>query len=222
MPSKLSRRKSTRLKPSRRRPMPELAQHPPAVAIACGGTGGHLFPGVAVGEQLRARGCDVTLMISPKDVDQQAIKSIFGMEIVTLPAVGLVGIRFAGFCWGFLKSFRVSRVHFRRRRPKCVLAMGGFTSAPPVLAGRRSGAKTFLHESNSIPGRANRWLARWVDGAFVYFPSVAGKLAARRVEVVGMPVRPQFVETITPAAARTAMGLDPEAPTLLVMGGSQG
>src|SRR5580698_10513028 len=98
--------------------MPELpALARPTVAIACGGTGGHLFPGMAVGEQLRARGCDVTLMISPKDVDQQAVKSISGMEIVTLPAVGLVGMKLPGFCWGFLKSFRVSRACFRRIRP---------------------------------------------------------------------------------------------------------
>src|ERR1700761_8670886 len=107
MPCSLSRRrKPILLKRSRRRPMPEPVQQKPVIAIACGGTGGHLFPGVAVGEQLRARGCEVTLMISPKDVDQQAVKAISGMEIVTLPAVGLVGMRFAGFCWGFLKSFR--------------------------------------------------------------------------------------------------------------------
>ena len=60
----------------------------PFVAIACGGTGGHLFPGLAVAEQLKQRGCDVALLISPKDVDQQAVKSAQGMEIFTLPAVG--------------------------------------------------------------------------------------------------------------------------------------
>ena len=61
----------------------------PFIAIACGGTGGHLFPGIAVAEQLRQRGCDVGLLISPKEVDQQAVKSAAGMEIFTLPAVGL-------------------------------------------------------------------------------------------------------------------------------------
>jgi UDP-N-acetylglucosamine--N-acetylmuramyl-(pentapeptide) pyrophosphoryl-undecaprenol N-acetylglucosamine transferase len=192
------------------------------VAIACGGTGGHLFPGVAVGEQLRLRGCDVTLMVSPKDVDQQAIRSISGMETVTLPAVGLTRGGWIGFVWGFWKSFRLSRLHFRRRRPKCVLAMGGFISAPPVFAGRRYSANTFLHESNSIPGRANRWLAPWVDGAFVYFPPTAAQLRAQRVEVTGMPVRPQFRAPLTPAAARQAVGLLPDTPVLLVMGGSQG
>ncbi|HTA94651.1 MAG TPA: glycosyltransferase, partial [Verrucomicrobiae bacterium] len=61
----------------------------PFVAIACGGTGGHLFPGLAVADELKKRGCYITLLISPKDVDQQAVKSAKGLEIFTLPAVGL-------------------------------------------------------------------------------------------------------------------------------------
>jgi UDP-N-acetylglucosamine--N-acetylmuramyl-(pentapeptide) pyrophosphoryl-undecaprenol N-acetylglucosamine transferase len=206
-------------------PMPEktLTNSPlENVVIACGGTGGHLFPGLAVGQELRQRGCSVTLMVSPKDVDQQAIQSITGMGIVTLPAVSLSRAGFFGFMSGLWRSYRVAKACFTQRPPRFVLAMGGYISAPPIIAAKCSGAKTFLHESNSIPGRANRWLARWVDGAFVYFPPTTEKLAARRVEVVGMPVRPQFLEPMTPGAARTAMGLEPEAPVLLVMGGSQG
>jgi len=60
-----------------------------AIAIACGGTGGHLFPGLSVAEKLLQRRCAVTLLISPKDVDQEGVKSASGMEIVTLPAIGL-------------------------------------------------------------------------------------------------------------------------------------
>jgi UDP-N-acetylglucosamine--N-acetylmuramyl-(pentapeptide) pyrophosphoryl-undecaprenol N-acetylglucosamine transferase len=59
------------------------------IAIACGGTGGHLFPGLAVAHELLAHGCSVTLLVSPKDVDQQAVKRLLGMEVMTLPAVGL-------------------------------------------------------------------------------------------------------------------------------------
>jgi len=193
-----------------------------SVVIACGGTGGHLFPGLAVGEELRRRGCRVTLMVSPKDVDQQAIASISGMEIVTLPAVALKRGGYISFISGFCKSYRMARRLFAQTRPDVVLAMGGFVSAPPVMAGRRCGAKTFLHESNSIPGRANRWLARWVDGAFVYFPAAARRLRAKRVELSGMPVRPQFLHALTAAEARTTLGLNPDAPVLLIMGGSQG
>jgi len=201
---------------------PPPSQSTASAVIACGGTGGHLFPGLAVAEELRRGGCRVTLMVSPKDVDQKAIASISGMSIVTLPAVGLNRGGWMSFFPGFWKSYQLARRLFAEQRPDVVLAMGGFVSAPPVAAGRRCGAKTFLHESNSIPGRANRWLARWVDGAFVYFATAAPRLRAKRVEVSGMPVRPQFLQPLTEREARMALGLNPNAPVLLVMGGSQG
>jgi UDP-N-acetylglucosamine--N-acetylmuramyl-(pentapeptide) pyrophosphoryl-undecaprenol N-acetylglucosamine transferase len=100
--------------------------------------------------------------------------------------------------------------------------MGGFTAAPPVLAGKKFGAKTFLHESNSVPGRANRWLARRVDGAFIYFDTARNGLPARQIQRVGTPVRPEFLQPPTPMEARRALSLEENAPVLLVMGGSQG
>src|SRR5436190_691431 len=132
---------------------PRSAQsNAPLVAIACGGTGGHLFPGVAVAEQLLLRDCDVTLLVSPKEVDQQAVKNVVGMEIATLPAIGMTRGNLAAFGAGLVRSWRAARTLFRRRPPQAVLAMGGFTSAPPVVAGNSFGAATFLHESNTIPG----------------------------------------------------------------------
>jgi UDP-N-acetylglucosamine--N-acetylmuramyl-(pentapeptide) pyrophosphoryl-undecaprenol N-acetylglucosamine transferase len=230
--------------------MTEPGANTPFVAIACGGTGGHLFPGLAVAEQLTRRGCAVALLISPKEIDQQAVKSTFGMEIITLPAVALQNRNYFSFAASFLKSFFAARKIFRRRKPDAVLAMGGFTSAPPVWVGKDSGAKTFLHESNTIPGRANRLLARFVDEAFVGFPEAAGRLKARKVMTTGTPVRPQFSalgnlvgrDSVEPALARqsiatmvrgdarpakiaqcrTALGLEPDRPTVLVVGGSQG
>jgi UDP-N-acetylglucosamine--N-acetylmuramyl-(pentapeptide) pyrophosphoryl-undecaprenol N-acetylglucosamine transferase len=193
----------------------------PFIAIACGGTGGHLFPGIAVAEELKKRGCNVALLISPKDVDQQAVKSAQGFEVFTLPAVGLQNRNYFSFAKSFWNSYRASRKIFKQRKPDAVLAMGGFTSAPPVLAGNVFGAKTFLHESNTIPGKANRFLARFVDEAFVGFPEAAARLKARKVSVPGTPVRPQF-HPRDAAGCRTALGLDPSLPTILVVGGSQG
>jgi UDP-N-acetylglucosamine--N-acetylmuramyl-(pentapeptide) pyrophosphoryl-undecaprenol N-acetylglucosamine transferase len=198
-----------------------LTPNPSLVAVACGGTGGHLFPGLAVAEELTRRGCDIQLLISPKDVDQQAVRSAVGMEVVTLPAVGLTRGRWLAFARGCLKSYVLSRRCFSQRAPQAVLGMGGFTSVPPVLAGKAVGAVTFLHESNTIPGRANRWLARLVDQAFVGFPSSADRLRARQIATTGTPVRPQF-EPTDAASCRMALGLHPERPTLLIMGGSQG
>ena len=193
----------------------------PFVAIACGGTGGHLFPGLAVAEQLQHRGSAVALLISPKDVDREAVKTAQGMEIFALPAVGLQNRNYFSFVGSFVKSLSAAKKIFRQRRPDAVLAMGGFTSAPPVWVGKNFGAKTFLHESNTIHGRANRLLARFVNEAFVGFPSAAGRLHARKVTVTGTPVRPQF-QPANPAPCRAAFHLDPERPTILVMGGSQG
>ena len=198
----------------------------PRIAIACGGTGGHLFPGLAVAGQLMKRGCAVTLLISPKDVDQQAVKNIGGMEIITLPAVALQDRNYISFARSFWQSRSAALKHFAARPPHAVLAMGGFTAAPPVLAAKKSGAKTFLHESNTIPGRANRFLARFVDQAFVGFPETAQRLRARDTLIVGTPVRLQFGPSPFPqipaSIYRTALGLDPARPVVLVMGGSQG
>ena len=210
------------------------------IAIACGGTGGHLFPGLAVAEQLLKRGCSVTLLVSPKEVDQQAVKAAMerqsptrreegnqrehlgaSMRVVTLPAVGLQNRNYFSFAISFVRSYFAARKVFGQSRPTAALAMGGFTSAPPICAARNIGAKTFLHESNTIPGRANRWLSRFVDQCFIGFPQAAGRLRNRNVTVTGTPVRPQF-QPRDAASCRTALGLEPELPTILVMGGSQG
>ena len=172
-------------------------------------------------DQLRARGCEVMVLISPKEVDQEAVKTVAGMAVKILPAVGLANHRYFHFLLGFWRSYRLAGNIFQARAPQAVLAMGGFTSAPPIHAGRRFGAATFLHESNTIPGRANRWLARFVHQAFVGFPSAASRLRHNNVQHTGTPVRPQF-RSGPPESARASLGLDPGRPVLLIMGGSQG
>ena len=201
--------------------MTEPGAKTPFVAIACGGTGGHLFPGLAVAEQLTRRGCAVALLISPKDVDQQAVRSARGMETFTLPAIGLQNRNYISFAFSFVRSLFAAQKIFRRRKPDAVLTMGGFTGAPPVWVGKDFGAKTFLHESNTIPGRANRLLARFVDEAFVGFSDAAARLRARQVTTTGTPVRAQF-QPRDAAVCRAALGLEPNRPTILVVGGSQG
>src|SRR5271170_8246420 len=104
----------------------------PFVAIACGGTGGHLFPGIAVAGELKKRGCKIALLISPKEIDQQAVKSAQGFEVFTLPAVGLQNRNYFSFARSFWKSFCAAQKNFKQRQPDAVLAMGGFTSAPPI------------------------------------------------------------------------------------------
>jgi UDP-N-acetylglucosamine--N-acetylmuramyl-(pentapeptide) pyrophosphoryl-undecaprenol N-acetylglucosamine transferase len=191
------------------------------IVLACGGTGGHLFPGLAVAERLRQHGCKVTLVVSPKEVDQQAVRQVVEMDVLMLPAVGLVSGGKMAFLNGFIRSYRGAQAAFRTAPPQAALAMGGFTSAAPLLAARRMRAQTFLHESNSIPGRANRMLSWVVSGAFVGFPSAAARCRRCPVTVTGTPVRAGFVPR-NAGACRAALGLDPSRPVVLVMGGSQG
>lgn len=193
----------------------------PRIAIACGGTGGHLFPGLAVAEALRSRGADVLLLTSTKEVDRNALGAAGGSEVASLEAVGLEKGGWGRFLRGFTRSLRQARALFRSRPPSAVLAMGGFTSAAPILVGRRMGATTYLHEANAIPGRANRWLAHVVDQAFVNYTEAAARLRHRKILVTGMPVRSALLG-VDSAACRHSLGLRPDCPVLLIVGGSQG
>lgn len=182
-----------------------------------------MFPGIAIGEKLVERGCDVALLVSQKEVDQAGTRGITGagIEVISLPAVPLLKGNLPVFLKGFWKSFRDIRGHFKKRMPTAVLAMGGFTSAAPIFAGRFAGARTAIHESNSVAGKANRLLAPWVNHVFIGFSSAAHQLRNRSVQFTGTPVRSQF-QPADPAAARMALGLDPNAPVVLITGGSQG
>lgn len=193
----------------------------PHIAVACGGTGGHLFPGLAVARELIARGCRITLFVSEKEVDRRAVQGVQGMNVVALPSVGLVRGRRIAFVLTLWKSVRMAKRIFSADPPDAVLAMGGFTSAAPVIAGRKFGASCFLHESNTIPGRANRWLSRYSDQVFVGFESAGPRFKDCSVKATGTPVRAEF-KPVASATAREHLGLRPNDPVLLVMGGSQG
>jgi len=200
---------------------PPTGQPLPRVAIACGGTGGHLFPGLAVAAELRLAGCEPCLLVSEKEIDRLALGKETSFQAFTLPAVGLSRGRKLAFFRGFAQAFRQAAGLFGSLRPAAVLSMGGFTGAPSVLAARRCGARAFLHESNAIAGKANRWISWVTDRAFVGFPSAANRLHSREVLVTGTPVRPGFVPGAV-EKCRRELGLDSERPVLLVTGGSQG
>ncbi|MCP5522171.1 MAG: UDP-N-acetylglucosamine--N-acetylmuramyl-(pentapeptide) pyrophosphoryl-undecaprenol N-acetylglucosamine transferase [Verrucomicrobiales bacterium] len=194
---------------------------PALVAVACGGTGGHLFPGRAVACELQAAGCDTLLFVSDKAVDLAAVRDLPADAVVALPASASGQGRTRAFLRGAGRSLQIARRVFRHRPPAAVLAMGGFAGVGPVLAGRLCGAKVFLHEANSVAGRANRWLGWLARETFLYFPSAAHRLRLRRTRVAGMPVRRAF-QPRDPRESRLALGIHPDRPVLLVLGGSQG
>jgi UDP-N-acetylglucosamine--N-acetylmuramyl-(pentapeptide) pyrophosphoryl-undecaprenol N-acetylglucosamine transferase len=192
------------------------------VGIACGGTGGHLFPGLAVASEVAAKGARVVLFVSPKEVDQQGVAGVrdrYAVEV--LPSVAFSARRLPSFAMGVIGGYRRVVRAFASTRPSVVLAMGGFTALPPVLAAKRLGARVVLHESNAIPGRANRWLAPLSDLACAGMTETALRWRARRVCVTGTPVRAE-VRSAECLAARRTLGLAEDRPVLLVTGGSQG
>lgn len=200
--------------------MPSLLS--PSVAIACGGTGGHLYPGLAVAHELADRDVTVTLFVSAKEVDQKGVLSARGrFQVVTLPLVAFSPKNL----WKFTKvtwtSLRQTSHEFNVRPPLAVLAMGGFTASAPVISGRRRGARIFLHESNTIPGRANRWLGRVAHVGCVGFPEAAHRWRVARICDTGTPVRREIREADS-QASRQALGLRVDRPVLLITGGSQG
>jgi UDP-N-acetylglucosamine--N-acetylmuramyl-(pentapeptide) pyrophosphoryl-undecaprenol N-acetylglucosamine transferase len=195
------------------------------VAIAGGGTGGHLFPALAVAEVCRERGHDVLVFISEKEVDSLATRDRAEFRFEKLPGIGLPKLLSpAIFQFGrrLLEARSACRSAYKRFRPDAVLGMGGFTSTVPILEGRSRRAPTFLHESNAIPGKANRLNARFASVVFLGFADCAAHFAERRCEVTGTPIRRDLLERVPREEALASFGLDPAKKTLLIMGGSQG
>ncbi len=178
------------------------------IAIACGGTGGHTYPGLATARVLRERGCTVTVLQAGRDVEAQTLSGWDGDVFKTGARQSKLSIP------GSL--FRTWR-EFGRHRPDVLVAMGSYTSLPPVVAAWLRGIPIVLHEANAIPGKAIAFLARFARAAGIAFPEAA-QYFPKRVTIadVGMPLRAEF--TRGTGSSRT----DPSHFSLLVMGGSQG
>ncbi len=195
------------------------------ILIACGGTGGHLFPGIAVGEALRARGHQVLLLISEKQVDAEASAKYAQLRFETVAAVAKPATfspRMLTFLWKTWGSIRRCKVILRDFGADAVLGMGGFTSLPPVVAGHQLGLKTFIHDSNARPGRANVLTSRFCTRVFLGLEAAKGFFPKRETVTTGTPVRPEIMDLPDREQAAAMFGLDPNKTTVLVTGGSQG
>jgi UDP-N-acetylglucosamine--N-acetylmuramyl-(pentapeptide) pyrophosphoryl-undecaprenol N-acetylglucosamine transferase len=193
------------------------------VCVAAGGTGGHLFPGLAAAEELRRRGHRVHLVLK-RDAASQELVAREGFPSSAFAFAGLPRRPTPGalvYPLRFLFALASARRVLRRERPDVVLGMGGYVSVPVGLAARSLGIPLVVHEQNAHAGLANRLLARWARAVAITFPETGGLPSGARTMWTGLPLR-QGLERKDPAACRRALGLDPGAPTLLVFGGSQG
>jgi UDP-N-acetylglucosamine--N-acetylmuramyl-(pentapeptide) pyrophosphoryl-undecaprenol N-acetylglucosamine transferase len=195
------------------------------ILIACGGTGGHLFPGIAVGEALVARGHEVLLLISEKKVDAEASAKYTHLNFQRMPAVAkpkTLSLKMLPFLWKMWGSIQQCKNTIRQFDADAVIGMGGFTSLPPVYAGHKLGLKTFIHDSNARPGRANVMTSRFCTVVFLGLDAAKSFFPHRKTVTTGTPVRPEIAKLPAREDAADLFGLDDARATILITGGSQG
>ncbi len=207
------------------------------VLFAGGGTGGHVYPALAVAEFMA--GAEMLFVGSQRGIEEGIVRGA-GLEYRGLPIEGLhrrltaenllFPVRLAtalAAAWALVRAFR----------PQVVLGTGGFASAPPVLAAQLRGVPTLLQEQNAYPGVTTRLLARRACEVHIAFQEAAARLprsAEARTRLTGNPVRGSLVERLGAAGSRAQgaaerraarariEGLDADLPVVLVFGGSQG
>ncbi len=179
--------------------------------VACGGTGGHVFPGLAVAQELRRRGHTVEVWFSGRAIESSTLCSwdgpvfLTGARQLSLRAIPQV-----------FRAFRRSLKACKLLRPDALLAMGSYASLPPVLAARSCGVPVLLHEANAVPGKAVDFLSCFAALTATSFEETATWLQGRKVVCTGLPVRDDLAAQ--PRFADVPEGLF----TVFVTGGSQG
>ena len=195
------------------------------IIICGGGTAGHVYPGLALAEALRAvDGVEVVFVGSERGLEGQVVPQA-GYQLETLPIRGLprrINIESLSFAAGLSLSLAKSARLIKKHGPAAVVGMGGFASFPMVIVAARLGLPTLIHEQNAVPGLANRWLSRRVDLVALSFNDHLEMVkGAKIVKVVGNPVRPAVLKARRPSALK-ALGLERGLITVLVFGGSRG
>lgn len=199
------------------------------VIFTCGGTGGHIIPAIAVANIWKERHPDSKILFigGTEPMEKELIPKA-GYELISLPAHGIQRGKSLGAVCHNLKAVSCTlsaivrcRKIFKEFKPDIIVGTGGYASFPALIAGSQMGIATCVHESNAMPGLTTRLAADRVDKVLVCFPqSVQYYRNPEKVEVVGMPVRREFIYT-EKAAARKELGLD-ERPLVVSAFGSQG
>lgn len=194
------------------------------VLIAAGGTGGHIYPAIALGEAL-ARAypeIGVRFLCGERELERHLYAGN-GIDPIVFPArqigAGIAG-KLAGAAAAAANTMRAVRL-IRREGFTAVVGMGGYVSGPAVMGGLIARRPCAIHEANSIPGKTNRWLAPHADLCAVHFSVTGNYLRSRNLLRVGMPIRSNITQGARPEALGF-FGLDSAKRTLLVLGGSQG
>ena len=197
----------------------------PLIVFAGGGTGGHLFPALAIADALRRRLPDARFVFfaTQRPIDRHILLHA-GCNLVqqTLPTINRAPWHWLRIYRGYRQSSLLCRSRFESDRPAVVIGTGGLGSVPAVRQATRAGIPVALLNPDSVPGRANRYLASSADVVFVQWEEAIRHFpGSARVVVSGCPVRPEFNE-VGREAGLARFGLDANRKTLLVTGASQG
>jgi UDP-N-acetylglucosamine--N-acetylmuramyl-(pentapeptide) pyrophosphoryl-undecaprenol N-acetylglucosamine transferase len=205
------------------------------LAILCGGTGGHFYPGLTIARKHIENGGSVELFLSGKHSGNQAeIAEQYGIESTLMPQltppVGLLGKCL--FSLSLLKSVFIAIKYLRREKPDAVLGMGSFTSFPTALAAKLLWIPLYIHDGNARVGKANVFLSRWAEKTMLSFPAVNKDEIRSEMQFTGMPVRPELhADTFKQQTRKSLIGDFNEKfnaefkirpKIILVFGGSQG
>ncbi len=200
------------------------------IAVACGGTGGHIFPGLATAVALQARGHAVTLWLAGKAGESIALAGWNG-AVLTVPVSGFSARSRAGLVgklFGLLCAVRRCFAIMRGDKPQVLLAMGSFASVGPVLAAWCLRVPVVLHEANVVPGRAILFLARRADAVALGFVETRAYIRHKNTVFTGMPVRAEQLDACAGQADELVAEQLSEFErqkgffTFLIMGGSRG
>ena len=187
------------------------------VIIAGGGTGGHLFPGIAVAREIQRRGAGSSILfVGAEQGIETKIVPKEGFELRTLPLGGIKGlgaVRQVRNLMGMVNGVLKARQILHDFKPDAVIGVGGYASFPMLTAAVIAGSPRIIMEQNAVPGLANRVLGKWVDFAAVTDARTESYFGKRAV-VTGNPIRPEF-KSISPKAHLAPY-------TILIFGGSQG
>jgi UDP-N-acetylglucosamine--N-acetylmuramyl-(pentapeptide) pyrophosphoryl-undecaprenol N-acetylglucosamine transferase len=195
------------------------------IMVAGGGTGGHLFPGLAVVEELRRRvpGLEVKFVGTARGIEARILpgrgEALELLKVTPLKGQGM-GPRFKSFA-RIPTAMKEASALMREFEPDLVLGVGGYASGPVLLSASLSGRPTALLEQNAQVGLTNRLLARFVDRAYITFEQTERVFGKNKSRLTGNPVRHEFVEHARLAIADPE-GFESRARTVLVLGGSQG
>ena len=196
------------------------------VIVTGGGTGGHIYPAIAIADKIKEMEPDSEILYVGNEVGLEkdiVPKSGYPFEMVTamwLDRSNLLKIFKTG--WGVLKGTAEARRIMKRFKPDVVIGTGGYVCVPVLLAGQQFGARTYLHEQNAYPGMANKFLEKSVKHVFLGFEDAAKYFRhPEKLIYAGNPVRKSFFQ-LKKAEAREKLGLPQDAFIVLSFGGSLG